>query len=85
LAFELIEAFCKNFDFLQFEKGFTNTAAAFLYIEKSPVDLLFLDINMPAESGLDFYQSLPNKPMLIFTTSYSEYALEVKTEVKYKI
>jgi DNA-binding LytR/AlgR family response regulator len=76
LALELIEAFCKNFDFLQFEKGFTNTAAAFLYIEKSPVDLLFLDINMPAESGLDFYQSLPKKPMLIFTTSYSEYALE---------
>ena len=65
LALELIETFCKNFDSLQFEKGFTNTAAAFLYIEKNPVDLLFLDINMPAGSGLDFYQSLPHKPMLI--------------------
>lgn len=76
LALELIEAFCKKFDFLQFEKGFTNTDAAFQYIEKNPVDLLFLDINMPAESGINFYKSLPHKPMLIFTTSYSEYALE---------
>jgi DNA-binding LytR/AlgR family response regulator len=76
LSLELIEAFCKDLDFLQFEKGFTNTDAAFQYIEKNPVDLLFLDINMPAISGIHFYRSLPHKPMLIFTTSFSEYALE---------
>jgi DNA-binding LytR/AlgR family response regulator len=76
LALELIEAFCKKFDFLQFEKGFTNTAAALQYLKKNPVQLLFLDIKMPAISGIDFYKSLPHKPMLIFTTSYSEYALE---------
>jgi DNA-binding LytR/AlgR family response regulator len=76
LALELIEAYCKNFDFLQFEKGFTKTTAALQYLDKNPVDLLFLDINMPALSGFDFYKSLQHKPMLIFTTSYSEYALE---------
>ena len=76
LSLELIETFCRRFDFLQFEKGFYNTAAASIYLEKNEVDLLFLDINMPAVSGIDFYKSLRNKPMLIFTTSYSEYALE---------
>ena len=76
LALELIETFCRRFSFLQYEKGFFNTAAAFQYLEKNPVDLLFLDIHMPAISGVDFYRSLPHKPILIFTTSYSEYALE---------
>ena len=76
LALELIEAFSKKMDLLQFEKGFTKTAAALQYLQKNPVDLLFLDIKMPAISGVDFYRSLNHKPMLIFTTSFSEYALE---------
>lgn len=76
LALELIETFCKQFEFLQFEKSFSKTGVALQYLEKNTVDLLFLDINMPAMSGIDFYKSLQHKPMLIFTTSYSEYALE---------
>jgi len=76
LALELIEAFSRTFDFLQFEKGFTKTTAALQYLQKNPVDLLFLDIKMPAMSGVEFYRSLTHKPMLIFTTSFSEYALE---------
>jgi DNA-binding LytR/AlgR family response regulator len=76
LALDIIETYCKNFDFLQLDKGFTKTSAALQYLEKNPVDLLFLDINMPAMSGTDFFKSLQHKPMLIFTTSYSEYALE---------
>lgn len=76
LALELIETYCKGVDFIQLEKCFSRTAAALLYLDKNPVDLLFLDINMPAISGVDFYKSLQHKPMLIFTTSYSEYALE---------
>ena len=76
LALDLIETYCSNFDFLHYEKGFTKTGVALQYLEKNPVDLLFLDINMPAMSGMEFYKSLRHKPMLIFTTSYSEYALE---------
>ena len=76
LALELIETYCTNFSFLQFEKGFSKTAEALQYLERNPVDLLFLDINMPAMSGVDLYKNIRQKPMLIFTTSYSEYAIE---------
>jgi DNA-binding LytR/AlgR family response regulator len=75
LALDLIESYCKNIDFLQFQKGFTGTTAALQFLQKQPVDLLFLDINMPSMSGIDFFRSLEHKPLLIFTTSYSEYAL----------
>lgn len=76
LALDLIETYCSNFDFLQYEKAFTKAGVALQYLEKNPIDLLFLDINMPAMSGMEFYKSLQHKPMLIFTTAYSEYALE---------
>ncbi len=76
LALELIEAFTTRFDFLKFERGFANTTAAFHYLEKNKIDLLFLDINMPAISGIDFFKSLSCKPILIFTTSYGEYAID---------
>lgn len=76
LALEVIDTFCKRCDFLTLEKAFTDTAGALKYLEKNSIDLLFLDINMPAVSGVDFYRSLQHKPMLIFTTSHGEYALE---------
>jgi DNA-binding LytR/AlgR family response regulator len=76
LALELIDTYCKRLDFLVLEKTFSNTAQALQYVQKAAIDVLFLDINMPAISGIELYKSLAHKPMLIFTTSYSEYALE---------
>ena len=75
-ALEVIETFCGRVDTIELVKTFTKTGEAFQYLEKFPVDLLFLDINMPSVSGIEFYKRIPQKAMVIFTTSYSEYAVE---------
>ena len=46
------------------------------YLEKFPVDLIFLDIHMPAISGIDFYKSIKQETMVIFVTAHSQYAVE---------
>lgn len=53
-----------------------NAVEAYEIIVKEKVDVLFLDINMPVISGVDFYRSLKNPPYLVFTTAYPEYAVE---------
>lgn len=75
-ALKILENFCEQTEFVTLHKTFTGTTEALKYIQKFPVDLLFLDINMPALSGLDFYKSIPDTIMVVFTTAYSEYAVE---------
>ncbi|MCX6216023.1 LytTR family DNA-binding domain-containing protein [Spirosoma sp.] len=75
-ALDIIDAFCSRIDSVDLVKTFTRTGEARLYLETNPVDLIFLDINMPKESGLDFSKSIPRQTLVIFTTAYSEYALE---------
>lgn len=53
-----------------------NALEAYEVIMSEQVDVLFLDINMPVVNGTDFYRSLKNPPLLIFTTAYPEYAVE---------
>lgn len=53
-----------------------NAIEAYETMMKTAVDVLFLDINMPVVSGLDFYRSLKDPPYLVFTTAYPEYAVE---------
>lgn len=76
LALELVSTFCDDIDFINLQKTFTKTSDALKYIKENPVDLLFLDIRMPDISGIDFYKNLEEKTMVIFTTAYSEYAVE---------
>lgn len=76
LALEVVRDFCSKFPFLELEKSFAKTSDASKHLRKFPVDLLFLDIHMPDISGIEFYKSLSQTPMVIFTTAYSEYALE---------
>lgn len=76
LPLEVIDRFCKEFDFLRLEGTFTQTRAARRYLEDHSIDLLFLDIQMPSMSGIHFYKSLKYAPMVIFTTAYSEYAVD---------
>lgn len=56
--------------------SFRNTVEAYEYIGKNPVDLLFLDIEMPLINGVDFLKALPNAPKTIFTTAYKQYAFD---------
>jgi DNA-binding LytR/AlgR family response regulator len=75
-ALQVLENYCGKSDLINLEKVFTSTVEALKYLEQHVVDLLFLDIHMPAISGIDFYKSLSRKAMVIFTTAYSEYAVE---------
>ncbi|GAB3945264.1 LytTR family DNA-binding domain-containing protein [Spirosoma harenae] len=75
-ALDIIESFCSRVDQVELLKTFTRTGEARLYLEANPVDLIFLDINMPKESGLDFFRSIAQQTLVVFTTAYSEFALE---------
>lgn len=75
-ALKVMELFCKEVDFIDLQKTFTGTEEAARHLKKFPVDLLFLDIQMPSISGIDFYKSIEQHTMVIFTTAFSEYAIE---------
>ena len=75
-ALKVVENFCSRVDFIDLVKTFTNPVEALKYISKFPVDLLFLDIRMPSVSGIQFHKQVPKDMMVIFTTAYSEYAVE---------
>lgn len=55
---------------------FGDAIQAMHFIQKEPVDLMFLDINLPKLSGISFLKSLTHRPQVIMTTAYSEYALD---------
>lgn len=75
-ALKILQEFSSRVDFVSLEKVFTGPAEAMKYLRKFPVDLLFLDIQMPSVSGLTFYKEIPQNILLIFTTAYSQYAVE---------
>lgn len=55
---------------------FRNSVEAFEYLERNPIDLLFLDIEMPLINGISFLKALKQKPKTIFTTAFKDYAFE---------
>lgn len=63
-------------DFLNLVDQCENAVKAAALLQERQVDLIFLDIQMPKLSGIDFLKTLKNPPMIIFTTAYSEYAVE---------
>lgn len=76
LALQLISEYASRIPFLTLEKTFTNPDEGKAWLQQNNVDLLFLDIQMPDIDGLQFYKSLTTKPLVIFTTAYSEYAVD---------
>lgn len=61
---------------LELLDSFNNAEAASEYIKSTKVDLIFLDIQMPGINGIEFARSIPKHTLIIFTTAYSEYALD---------
>jgi DNA-binding LytR/AlgR family response regulator len=76
LALQVIQEYCQRISFLSLEKVFTNTDEAKEYLKSNKIEILFLDIQMPDINGLQFYKSLPTKPIVVFTTAYKDYAVE---------
>ena len=76
LALRQLQGYIAKINFLKLEKAFTNAIEAQQYLAGNPIDLIFVDINMPDLSGVEFVRSLVSRPMIIFTTAYSEYAVE---------
>lgn len=76
VALAVIENHASRVPFLEMKGFFTNAFEAIDFLSKEKVDLLFIDFKMPDISGLDFIGSLPNPPMTVFTTAYSEHAVK---------
>lgn len=75
IALDVVSNHAAKAPFLDLQAVFTNAFEAMDYLQKHPVDLLFLDIKMPDISGIEFFRSLSKKPLVIFTTAYSEHAV----------
>ncbi|CAG5009855.1 Transcriptional regulatory protein BtsR [Dyadobacter sp. CECT 9275] len=75
-ALDVVRLHAAKVPFLDLKSCFTNAFEAIPYLQKNKVDLIFLDIKMPDISGIEFVNSLPKVPMVIFTTAYSEYAVQ---------
>lgn len=76
LALSLIQSYIMANENLELVQVFEDAIAASEYLTHTSVDLLFLDINMPDITGINLYKSLIQKPMVIFTTAYKNFAFE---------
>ena len=72
----LLKTFSSRIPFLELSGVCNNAIEALEFLNGNGVDLLFLDINMPQLTGISFYKSLTHPPKVIFTTAYSEHAVE---------
>jgi two-component system, LytTR family, response regulator len=75
IALEIVKSHAAKVPFLELKGEFTDAFKALEYLQKENIDLIFLDIKMPDISGIDFFNSLQKKPLLIFTTAYTEHAV----------
>uniref|UniRef100_UPI00404A8D6F LytR/AlgR family response regulator transcription factor n=1 Tax=Flavobacterium sp. TaxID=239 RepID=UPI00404A8D6F len=75
-AIDVLKFHVSSIPFVTLEKTFRDPLDALEYLQQHTIDLIFLDINMPKLSGISFPKFLQNPPLIVFTTAYSEYALE---------
>lgn len=76
LALKQISSYISKTPFLEAVALCKSAFEAMEFMENNEVDLMFVDINMPDLNGMDFVKSLAQKPQVIFTTAYSEYAID---------
>ncbi|TDW99051.1 LytR/AlgR family response regulator transcription factor [Dinghuibacter silviterrae] len=76
MALEVIERYCAKSELVDLKAVFREPIKAVEYLGREKTDLVFLDINMPDISGMQLVQTLSPRPMIIFTTAYSHYAVE---------
>jgi len=76
MALDIIKDYVIKTPFLELSASFRDSLKALDYLQNNLIDLIFLDINMPDLTGIQFLRSLTNQPMVVFTTAYSEYAVE---------
>ncbi len=76
IALDIIRAHAGKVPFLELKQTFVNALEALTYLKNEPVDLIFLDINMPDLTGIDFARLISARTMVVFTTAYPEFALQ---------
>ena len=76
MALEVIKAHASKVPFLTLNATFTNAVEGLEYLKSNPIQLVFLDINMPDISGVELAALLPKETQVIFTTAYSDYAVQ---------
>ena len=76
LALQQLAAYTAKIPFLELVAQCLSAIEAREIMEKEQIDALFVDINMPDINGLDFVRSLQAPPIVVFTTAYSEYAVD---------
>lgn len=76
LALRQLKSYIEKIPYLELTATCNNALEAQQFLAAQHVDLIFVDINMPDLSGVEFVRSLVDRPMVIFTTAYSEYAVE---------
>jgi len=76
LALEIIKAYVSRFPNLELLQVFEDAIAASEFLRQTPIDILFVDIQMPDITGIDLVRSLKEKPIVIFTTAYKNFAFE---------
>lgn len=75
LALDIVITYLRQLD-IQTIMTASNSVEAFQLLQQHPVDLLFLDIQMPQLTGFDLLKSLPRRPLVVITTAYRDYAVE---------
>ena len=76
LALQLLTSYIEKTPFMKLNGAFDNPIDAMEFLNEQDVDLMFIDIQMPDLTGIEFARILENPPKLVFTTAYEKYALE---------